>query len=72
MAGSITQDDVLKGDIIIGAIGGLESRQANDHEHSLGFIEAVKMYPTAIGWSIFFSLGKEPIQHSVVCTYVRM
>jgi hypothetical protein len=26
-------------------------------EHSLSFIQALKLYPTAVGWSMFFSLG---------------
>jgi hypothetical protein len=34
-----------------------EARQATDREHSLSLIEAVKLYPTAVGWSIYFSLG---------------
>ena len=49
--------DVLKGDIVVGAIAGEEARQATAHEHSLTFIEAIKLYPTAVGWSVFFSLG---------------
>ncbi|KAF1989352.1 sugar transporter [Aulographum hederae CBS 113979] len=32
-------------------------RNAINAEKSLGFIEACKLYPTAIGWSVFFSLG---------------
>lgn len=38
------EDDVLKGDIVIGAIAGEEARQATAQEHSLSFIEAVKLY----------------------------
>jgi hypothetical protein len=34
-----------------------EARQATDREHSLSLMEAVKLYPTAVGWSIYFSLG---------------
>lgn len=30
---------------------------AADHEHNLSFSEAVRSYPTAVFWSIFFSLG---------------
>lgn len=49
--------DILKGDIVIGAIAGEESRQATEQEHNLSFLEALKLYPTAVGWSLFFSLG---------------
>ncbi|KAK1758152.1 maltose permease MAL31-like protein 8 [Echria macrotheca] len=31
--------------------------EAIEFEHSLGFIEACKLYPAAIGWSVFVSLG---------------
>ena len=34
-----------------------EVREAIEIEHSLSFLEAVKLYPKAIGWSVFFSLG---------------
>jgi hypothetical protein len=34
-----------------------EARQATDREHSLSLMEAVRLYPTAVGWSIYFSLG---------------
>jgi hypothetical protein len=34
-----------------------EARQATDREHSLSLLEAVKLYPTAVGWSVYFSLG---------------
>ncbi len=49
--------DVLKGDIVIGAIAGDEAREATAREHQLTFFEAVKLYPTAIAWSVFFSMG---------------
>jgi hypothetical protein len=32
-------------------------REAIEVEHSLTFLEAVKLYPKAIGWSMYFSLG---------------
>lgn len=38
-------------------IAGEEARQATALEHNMTFIEAVKTYPTAIGWSMFFSMG---------------
>lgn len=50
-------DDALKGDTVIGTIAGDEAREATEHEHSLGLVEALKLYPTAVGWSVFFSLG---------------
>ncbi|KAK5321538.1 hypothetical protein LTR70_004093 [Exophiala xenobiotica] len=34
-----------------------EARMAADKEHNLTFIEAVKSYPTAVAWALFFSLG---------------
>ena len=34
-----------------------EAREAIEIENSLSFFEAVKLYPKAIGWSVFFSLG---------------
>ena len=49
--------DVIKGDLAVGAIAGEEARQATAREHSLTFFEALRLYPTAVGWSIFFSLG---------------
>jgi len=34
-----------------------EVREAIEVEHALTFWEAVKLYPKAIGWSMYFSLG---------------
>lgn len=49
---------MLKGDsVIIGTIAGPEAREATEHEHNLSLWEALKLYPTAVGWSVFFSLG---------------
>jgi len=31
--------------------------EAVEAEKSLGFVAAVRLYPKAIGWSVFFSLG---------------
>lgn len=50
-------NDMLKGDVVIGTIAGEEARQAAENEHNLSLRDALKLYPTAIGWSIFFSLG---------------
>jgi SP family general alpha glucoside:H+ symporter-like MFS transporter len=36
---------------------GEESRIAIETEHGMGFFEAVKLYPTSVAWSMFFSLG---------------
>nr|OQO16196.1 hypothetical protein B0A51_13318 [Rachicladosporium sp. CCFEE 5018] len=46
-----------KSKIVIGSIGGDDARLATDREHEMPFLEAIRLYPTAIGWSIFFSLG---------------
>ena len=54
---SIDDGDVLKGDIVIGAIAGREVREATAEEHNLTFLQALKLYPKAIGWSMFFSMG---------------
>lgn len=50
-------DDILKGGILVGAIAGEEARLATAQEHSLTFVQAIKLYPKAVGWSVFFSLG---------------
>ncbi|KAK5269278.1 hypothetical protein LTR40_014198, partial [Exophiala xenobiotica] len=34
-----------------------EARIAADEEHGRGFWEAAKLYPSAVFWSLFFSLG---------------
>ena len=31
--------------------------EAVDQEHALGFREAIKLYPSAVGWSLFVSIG---------------
>lgn len=49
--------DIAKTSVILGCIAGHEARKAADIEHNLTFYESLKLYPTAIGWSIFFSLG---------------
>lgn len=45
------------GNVTIGAVAGDEARQGTEHEHRLSLLEAVRLYPTAVGWSIYFSLG---------------
>ena len=61
MSASVDEDerpDLAKaGNVTIGAIAGDEARLATEREHSLSLLEAVKLYPTAVGWSIYFSLG---------------
>ncbi|CAK1357586.1 uncharacterized protein RHO25_008305 [Cercospora beticola] len=47
----------IKGGIRIGAVAGDEARQAIEYEQNLPFTETLKLYPKAIGWSVFFSLG---------------
>ncbi|KAK5116998.1 hypothetical protein LTR62_006719 [Meristemomyces frigidus] len=47
-------NNVLKSDIVVGIVAGEEVRKA---EHDLCFFEALKLYPTAVFWSFFFSLG---------------
>lgn len=34
-----------------------EARVAADEEHGHSFWEAFKLYPSAVGWSMFFSIG---------------
>ena len=34
-----------------------EAQLAAEREHSLTFTEAIRTYPTAVAWSLFFSLG---------------
>lgn len=34
-----------------------DARGATELEHTLTFFQAVKLYPKAIGWSMYFSLG---------------
>ena len=36
---------------------GSQARVATELEHQMTFFEALKLYPTCVGWSIFFSLG---------------
>lgn len=39
------------------SINAEEVREAIELEHALSFKDAIKLYPKAIGWSIYFSLG---------------
>ena len=45
-----------KKDITISEIGA-EARLETEIQQKMSFMEALKLYPTAAGWSIFFSLG---------------
>ena len=36
---------------------GPEALYAMETEHRMGFFEGLKLYPAAVGWSVFFSLG---------------
>ena len=35
----------------------VKARAAADEEHNHSFWTAVKLYPAAVGWSLFFSIG---------------
>ena len=50
-----TVRDVAIGDTKV--LNSSEARHATEVEHQMTFFEAVKLYPGAVGWSIFFSLG---------------
>ena len=54
---SLDDHDILKGDIKIGAIAGEDAQQAAADEHNLTFGQALRLYPKAIAWSMFFSMG---------------
>lgn len=54
---SIDDADALKSKIMVGAIAGREVQQATSDEHNMTFLQAVKLYPKAVAWSMFFSLG---------------
>lgn len=71
MGTSVDEEDrsdfAKAGNVTIGAIAGDEARLATEREHSLSLLEAVKLYPTAVGWSIYFSLGvsSQPLRVSI-------
>lgn len=54
---SVDRPDILKGDIVVGAIAGRDVQQATADEHNLTFSQAIRLYPKAVAWSMFFSLG---------------
>ncbi|KAK5698898.1 hypothetical protein LTR97_006547 [Elasticomyces elasticus] len=56
-SGHVHGQDVLKGDIVVGIIAGEDAIRATENEHNLSLRDAVRLYPAAIGWSAFFSLG---------------
>jgi SP family general alpha glucoside:H+ symporter-like MFS transporter len=43
-------DFTKTGDVTIGSIAGDEARQGTDREHSLSFMEALRLYPSAVGF----------------------
>jgi SP family general alpha glucoside:H+ symporter-like MFS transporter len=47
-------DDV---DLPAKTVFGEEALRATEIEHSMTFFEGVRLYPAAMGWSAFFSLG---------------
>ncbi|KAI1851754.1 hypothetical protein JX266_003216 [Neoarthrinium moseri] len=53
---SIMASDAAPEDSKPGA-GDVAISEAVHQEHHLGFVEAVKLYPTAVGWSAFVSIG---------------
>jgi SP family general alpha glucoside:H+ symporter-like MFS transporter len=56
--GSIKHDhEPGKAAAAITAISGGEVRDATEAEHNMTLWASLKMYPTAVGWSMFFSLG---------------
>jgi SP family general alpha glucoside:H+ symporter-like MFS transporter len=48
--------EAIAKDVSNNDIPGEESTELLD-EHSLSFMQALKLYPSAVGWSMFFSLG---------------
>ena len=42
---------------VIGSITGEDAREATDAEHKMSLWKSLQMYPKAVGWSMFFSLG---------------
>jgi MFS transporter, SP family, general alpha glucoside:H+ symporter len=49
--------ETAKVPVITGSNSGEEAREAADIEHKMSLWDSLKMYPTAVGWSMFFSLG---------------
>ena len=45
----ISEPDVLKGDITVGAVAGDEARFAIAEEKNLGFFESLKLHKKAVG-----------------------
>ncbi|PHH68273.1 hypothetical protein CDD82_683 [Ophiocordyceps australis] len=56
-----TTDDSRGGEFVktaeVRVRGGTEFEQAIENEHQLGFAQAVRLYPKAIGWCLFVSIG---------------
>jgi SP family general alpha glucoside:H+ symporter-like MFS transporter len=46
-----------KSEAVVGSVYDDKAREAADREHNMTAWEALKMYPTAAAWSMFFSLG---------------
>ncbi|KAI0020418.1 general substrate transporter [Xylariomycetidae sp. FL0641] len=53
---AVTDHEAARGDLKPGA-GDPTLVEAIEHEHALGLWDAVRQYPTAVGWSAFVSLG---------------
>lgn len=64
-------EDLAKvGGIATDSIASEEARQGTEREHRLSLLEAVRLYPTAVGWSIYFSLGVSFDLYSVNFIYI--
>lgn len=51
-------DDVMrKASVAVDNFAGLsaEAKDGTEHEHSMGLMQAIKLYPKAVGWSILLS-----------------
>jgi hypothetical protein len=54
---AITKDPEVPVTVRKLSINAEEVREAIEAEHTLTFWEAAKLYPKAVGWSCYFSLG---------------
>jgi SP family general alpha glucoside:H+ symporter-like MFS transporter len=54
--GEGSEKDMENKDVSVKEIGA-QARHATELEHTMTFFEGLKLYPTSVAWSIFFSLG---------------
>lgn len=52
-----SEPHIVKSDNVNKTVASEDAHLAVEHEQELGFLEALKLHPTAVGWSVFFSLG---------------